>query len=76
MPGPIARAMLKLTLFSATAAGTSSRGTSSVTEAWKAGWRIAEPMPSVKVMTSSSQGDIQPSSSHSASASAAIITTT
>ena len=56
------------------AAGTSSRGTSSVTEAWKAGWRIAEPMPSVNVMVSSSHGDIQPSPSHSASASAAAIT--
>src|SRR5579883_2936369 len=58
--GPIARAMLNPTEFSATAAGSSSRGTSSGIVADHAGWFSDDPMPNPNVSSSSDHGPIRP----------------
>ncbi len=61
-----AGAMLKATLFSVTAAGTSRRGTMSPTEDCQAGLLSAVPQPIRKVKLSSSQGVIRPSQAQAA----------
>ena len=65
--GPTLRAMLKATLFSVTAAGTSRRGTMSPTEDCQAGLLSAVPQPIRKVKVSSSQGVIRPNQAKTAS---------
>src|ERR1044072_7430140 len=69
--GPTARAMLKATLLSETAAVSSLRGTSSGTMACHAGAFIAAPSPSAKVSTSSTTGVVTPASVATASPTAA-----
>ncbi|MNL65157.1 hypothetical protein D3C87_1894500 [compost metagenome] len=58
--GPTLRVMLKPMLLSATAAGRSSRGTMSPTEACQDGLLSAVPQPMRKVKSRSSQGVISP----------------
>ena len=58
--GPTLRVRLKLTLFSATAAGRAARGTISPTDACQAGLLSALPQPIRNVKVSSSQGVIRP----------------
>ena len=60
MAGPTLRVMLKLTLFSATAAARSRRGTISPTEACQDGLLSAVPQPIRKVKASSSHGVTSP----------------
>lgn len=67
MAGPTVRAMLKPRLFSATAAGMSSIGTCSRTEACQAGPLSAAPQPMRKVSRSSSQGVMSPAKATAAS---------
>ncbi len=56
MAGPTLRVMLKPTLLSVTAAGRSSRGTISPTDACQDGLFSAVPQPIMKVKNRSSQG--------------------
>ena len=60
--GPAERAMLKPMLPRVTAAGSSSRGTSSGMIACQAGWFMAAPRPSRKVKRRRSQGVVRPAS--------------
>src|SRR5215217_4892060 len=60
MAGPLARAKLNPALFSATAAGSSRRGTSSGTIACQAGALSAPPSPIKNVSSNNSAGVIQP----------------
>ncbi len=57
--GPMARARLMLTPLRTAADGSCSRGTSSGTIAWKAGFTGTEPNPSIRVNASSSSGGIR-----------------
>jgi len=60
MAGPKLRAMLKPMLLSATAPGTSGRGTMSPTDACHAGAKNAEPQPIAKVKRRSVHGPTKP----------------
>src|ERR1700736_4532764 len=58
--GPTARAILKATLLSDTAADSSERGISSGTIACHAGAFKAEPRPSANISSSKTQGVVNP----------------
>ncbi|MNY05025.1 hypothetical protein D3C86_1377290 [compost metagenome] len=72
MAGPTLRVMLKPTLFSVTAAGKSSRGTISPTDACQDGLLSAVPQPIMKVKKSRSQGVSQPDQAKTVSSTEAV----